>query len=74
MKIELTHQIDWPNGQGHTPCSAQYMAAMEERDAIGETSPTLDGLSPENYQRWNELDSEMLQMQVNGHVGKSVRY
>lgn len=76
--IEHTAAIFWPNGMGETPCSEAYAKAKDERDAIYEAGnddgTTMDDLTPEEYQRWNELDHELGNMQINGHLGASIRY
>lgn len=75
---EHTTQLAWPNGKGHTPCSQEFADTKHARDsiyAVGNVQgETLDGLSPEQYQRWNELDDKLNQLQLNGHLGQSVRY
>lgn len=76
--MEHTSAIYWPNGNGETPCSAEYAATKDARDAIyvcgNDEGETLDDLSPEDYQRWNELDDKLNGLQLNGHLGKSIRY
>lgn len=70
-------QIDWPNGMGYTPCTSEFLATRDKRDAIhfpGDSGATMDSLSPEEYQEWNELDHLLMQMQLDGHLGKSVKY
>lgn len=74
----LTAMIDWPNGEGYTPCTAEYAAKMTERDAIFDPTfdeGSTDDLSPEDYNRWHTLQHELENMLGSGkHVGKSVRY
>lgn len=65
--------IDWPNGQGFTPCTEAYRQTMDERDAICAPGNSIETLSPEDYQRWNVLDSKLADMHMNGHVGQSER-
>ncbi len=77
--------LDWPNGEGETPCSTEYMLTLTQRDLIydpnpwslqAQTSPigSMDDLSPEDYQKWNELDHKLSQLHSEGHIGKSVKY
>lgn len=70
------HAIEWPNGEGFTPCTALYRETMDERDAIHDLNDPrepLDSLSPEDLQRWNVLDDRLLGLQADGHVGQSER-
>ena len=75
MAERHTDSLEWPNGEGFTPCTPEYRATMEERDAILDPfgSINLDDLSPEDYQRWNVLDNELMGMQLDGHLGQSER-
>lgn len=70
--------IEFPNGEGFTPCTKEYANKMAARDAIFDPTfdtGSLEDLSPEDYQRYCELDHELLTMQMSGlHLGKSVRY
>lgn len=76
--MEHTAQLHWPNGKGYTPCSQEFADTKNARDAIYEVGnlegETLDGLSPELYQRWNELDDKLNSLQLAGHLGESVRF
>ncbi len=72
--MNLTDAIEWPNGEGFTPCTREYAALMDERDAILPDYLNLDDLSPEDYQSWNVLDQKLLSMQADGHLGKGERY
>ncbi len=77
MANALIHDaiIDWPNGKGYTPCTAEYWNLHDERESLKPTDDeTLDDLSPERYQRYCEIDNELGGLQLNGHLGKSVRY
>lgn len=78
MTVEHSDFLDWPNGMGYTPCSAKYRSLFEERNGIyqpgNDDGLTMNDLSPEDYQRWNELDSELANLQIAGHTGKGVRY
>lgn len=75
-KPELTDVLEWPNGQGFTPCSREYADKSAMKDAIYvEGTGGLDKLSPEDYEAWNRLDSELMTMQASGeHLGKSERW
>ena len=70
-------RIFWPNGEGETPCTKEYADAMAAKDAIFDPNydeGTSENLSPEDYQRYCELDNALMTMQANGHLGKSIRY
>lgn len=69
--------IEWPNGEGFTPCTREYADKMMARDAIFDANideGSTEDLCPEDYERWHQLDSELCQMQMAGHLGKSERY
>lgn len=76
MTLEHNHKIPFPNGKGYAPCTKDYLLLKHERDAICDTveGESLHDLSAEEYQRWSELDNEMAQLQLRGHVGKAVWY
>ena len=74
MTVKHDDAIEWPNGEGFTPCSREYAELMDKRDALKPDWVNLDDLSPEDYQEWNVLDNRMLELQASGHLGKSVRY
>lgn len=73
---QFTDSIDFPNGRGYTPCTAEYIETKEKRDAIYVPGDgrTLDDLSPEEYQAYSELDNKLMQLQLSGHLGQSVRF
>lgn len=76
-RLRLDDALDWPNGEGFTPCTREYADKMAAREAIYDANHdegSTEDLSPEDYQRWHELDSELCQMQMAGHIGKSERY
>ncbi len=66
--------IDWPNGDGYTPCSVEYRTAMDARDAIKAPGASLEDLTPEQYEEWMRLDNKLCEMHADGHVGQSVRW
>lgn len=74
--IELDHRIYFPNGKGYTPCSALYEQLRHELYAICDPNDgeSIHDLSPDDYQRWSELDNELANLRLHGHVGTSVRY
>lgn len=74
-----TDAIDWPNGEGYTPCTPEYASLMAERDRIYDANydrpdRTLEDLSPEDYQRWHVLNDRLHTMQADGALGKPVRF
>lgn len=73
-KLKFTHEIPYPNGQGYTPCTAAYYAKKGEYAALRGKCEHLNQFTPDDYQRLGELDNELAQMQLNGHLGKGVRY
>lgn len=73
--FHFTRTISFPNGKGYTPCTEAYYAIYQEVKAIYDPSTEyLDDLTPEEYQRWNELTDKLAQMQLEGQLGSSVRY
>lgn len=74
MTIEHTARLEFPNGLGYTPCTPEYLAARQAMDAIKAPDTSFNDLSPADYQTWNELQHAADNMQLNGHLGKSVRY
>lgn len=80
MSIVLIHDdvLDWPNGLGYTPVTREYADLTRAKNAIYDPNNqrygTLDDLSPEDYQRYNVIDNQLLTLQANGHCGKSERY
>jgi inactivated superfamily I helicase len=72
----MTHDdaIEWPNGEGFTPCTREYAELIDKRDALKPDWINLDDLSPADYQEWCTLDAQLNQLQCAGHLGKSVRY
>jgi hypothetical protein len=73
-KIDHSSSIDWPNGMGYTPCSAEYAAAYDAAEAIKPNHINMDDLSQEDYQAWNVLQDKLATMQRDGHLGKSVKF
>lgn len=76
---KITHDdvIEWPNGEGFTYCSREYADTMAAKDAIFDPNHdegTSEDLSPEDYNRFHELDNKLMSMQADGHIGESVRY
>lgn len=74
-KRKLDHHIEFPNGKGYTPCTKEYYDLYTEKMAIYDpANGNYDDLSPEDAQRWSEMDNKIMGMTVDGHVGKSVTY
>jgi hypothetical protein len=79
MKAPFTESfiesLEWPNGEGYTPCSAEYAAIMDAMEAIKPNDVNLDDLSPADYQEWNVLEDKRAALQMSGkHLGKAIRY
>lgn len=77
MRIAHTDIIEWENGLGFTPCSAEYRRVWDAMRQIHDctmSGANLDSLSPADYERYCRLDNELLTLQGNGHLGKSIRY
>ncbi|AGC35738.1 hypothetical protein ACP46_gp53 [Rhizobium phage RHEph06] len=74
--LEHNHRVHFPNGMGYTPCTKEYRLALDEREAICDPNEgeSIHDLSSEDYQRWSELDNALGLMQLDGHLGKAVRY
>ena len=69
--------IDWPNGEGYTPCTDEYRSLMDQRDAIFDPnfdSGSTEDLSSEDYEKWHSLDARLCELQMAGALGKSVRF
>jgi hypothetical protein len=75
---QFDSSIEWPNGEGYTPCTKAYANKMAEKDAIFDPNydrGSIEDLDPEAYERYCRLDNELMTMQASGeHLGKSVRY
>jgi len=77
MSIEHNDLIFWPNGMGETPCTTEYAETLAARDALydcGADNRSLSNLSPSEYEQWMRLDHKLDQLQMAGHIGKSIRY
>lgn len=72
----FTSSIEWPNGEGYTPCTPEYAAVQDAIDDLNDFGAiNMNDMTPENYERYNQLLSEADTMQASGqHLGKSVRY
>lgn len=75
MSREFTARIEWPNGQGFTPCTqaAHDVAVALDRLTDG-GRVSMHDMSPADYERFNRLSDEQAHLQADGHYGKSVRY
>lgn len=71
MTREFTDKIEFPNGEGYTPCTREI---TDRLDAIKPADVTMNDLSPEDYNEWNALEDRRANLQMSGHLGKSVRY
>jgi hypothetical protein len=75
--MEHSAAIDWPNGEGYTPCTPDYAAAMTAREEIYDPNydeGSLEDLSREEYEEWHNLNDKLHAMQANGHLGTPVRF
>ncbi len=71
----FTAALEFPNGEGYTPCTPEYAEIVDAMEALKPNDMNLDDLSPEDYQEWNVLEDRRADMQMSGlHLGKSVRY
>lgn len=72
---KFTDAIEFPNGEGYTPCTPEYHKIVDDMEAIKPDHVNLDDLSPEDYNLWNTLDDRRSEMLASGdHLGKSIRY
>ena len=72
---EYTHQIDWPNGEGYTPCTEEAFNVRQEIDRLSEDGRvSMDEMSIEDYSRYNWLIDHQANLQYENHFGKSVRF
>lgn len=63
--------LEWPNGEGFTPCTSEYRRLFDEQMAIWDPNTSdlnLDDLSPEDYNRWCQLDNDLGILQLRGHL------
>lgn len=70
-----THQIEWPNGEGYTPCTEEAFNVREEIDAMSDGGRIgMDDMNPADYERYNRLIDQQANLQFDNHFGKSERY
>lgn len=76
--MDHTAKIEFPNGLGFTPCTQEYLDTKTARDNICDPNYSendrVSDLPAELYQEWSVLDNKLMNMQCDGHLGKSVRY
>jgi hypothetical protein len=72
--VQHDDAIEFPNGEGFTPCSSQYARLCDQLEAIKPNDASLDDLSPADYNLWNELNDQCSRLMLEGHLGKSIRY
>lgn len=73
-KIIYDDILEWPNGEGYTVCSQEYAAICDAMDALKPNDVNLDDLPPDDYNKFCELEHKRGVLQLNGHLGKGVRY
>lgn len=74
--VEHTDSIDWPNGEGFTPCSDEYRKLFDEKLAIFDPAGDgdLEELEPEKYNAYCRLENDLANLQASGHLGKGERW
>jgi len=74
--IEHNRVIDWPNGNGYTPCSVEYRETLDEKEAIVSRyhGENYNQYSSEDYENYCRLENKLAGLQLAGHIGKSVKY
>lgn len=75
--MEHTATIEWPNGNGYTPCSEEYRRVLDEKKSIEykyQDAVSMNDYSREDYETWNRLEDRLATLHADGHIGKSVRY
>lgn len=74
--VEHTEKLEFPNGLGYTPCSREYKEIAIQVRLLNDIAHNEDGrgLTNDEYNLVNELENRMGVMQLNGHLGRSVRY
>lgn len=71
----LTDVIEWPNGEGETPCSAEYADLTRQIDEMSDFGRIrMDDMSPADYEAFNRLLYDRLGLQSRGHLGTGYRY
>lgn len=73
---ELTERILLSDGRGYIPCSSEYLAARNARDAIFRPTlaqPSVDHLRGDARKQWFELNGVMDRLQwQGGHLGATI--
>jgi len=68
-------KIEWPNGEGYTPCTKEYREINDKIDDLNDFGRiSMDQMTPENYEKYNQLLDRQGQLHLFGHLGQSVRY
>lgn len=74
MTVKHTHEIPFPNGKGHTPCSEQYFTTKQVYNELRSKHEHLNQFNAEDYERLSRLDDKLANLRLRGHTGESVRY
>lgn len=75
MSKIFDHEIEFPNGLGYTPCTKEYFDIYQAKDMLSDGGRIMpNDMSSEDYNRFCHLDNDALNLQADGHLGKSVRY
>lgn len=74
--IQHTAKIEFPNGNGYTPCTQEYRDTLDAKNNICNPNhgDNVNDLPAELYQEFSVLDDKLMNLQIAGHLGKSVRY
>jgi hypothetical protein len=67
-------QIEWPNGQGWTPCTKAYRRVWDERELVRCRADSFEDLDPPDYDHVCRLNDLMANMMEAGHLGKGEKY
>lgn len=68
-------QLEFPNGLGYTPCTSVFKEKSLRARELNDKAHTSDeGLTNDEYNELGNLENELGCMQLDGHLGRSVRY
>jgi hypothetical protein len=73
--MQYTSRIEFPNGAGFTPCTERYYNLHVEFKTLNDRAhEDENGLTYDECNRLRELEDQLGSMQLDGHLGMSVRY
>jgi hypothetical protein len=73
----FTHFLEWSSGKGHTPCTQEYLEAMNVRRKIEANygdPVALTTYTRADYEAWHDAQSKLDDLRLAGHLGKGVAF